>query len=72
MEMEKIIGLKELRNNTDKYVKEINKGNSFIVMRKSRPLFKISFPERDVWETVIDFTKTSKKSIPARNLLKYL
>ena len=71
--MEKIIGLKELRENVSKYAAEVDRGKSFIVMKKSKPLFKISQPENESeWETVVDFTKFSKKGISAKKLLNYL
>jgi antitoxin (DNA-binding transcriptional repressor) of toxin-antitoxin stability system len=70
----KLIGLKELRENTEKYISEINKGKSFIVLRKSKPLFIISPPDEDesVWENVIDFTKINKNGVSANLVLKRL
>lgn len=71
--MEKIVGLKDLRQNVEKYASEVKKGKSFIVMRRSKPLFKISPPEDDgVWETVVDFTKIKKGGVPAEDVLKAL
>ena len=53
-----IVGLKELRENIDKYISQVEKGDSFTVMRKSKPVFKISpLGESDMWETIADFTK---------------
>jgi antitoxin (DNA-binding transcriptional repressor) of toxin-antitoxin stability system len=40
--MTKIIGLKELRLNTESYIAQVKKGVSFIVMRKSEVVFLIS------------------------------
>jgi len=37
----KVVGLRELRENMDKYVERIGKGESFLVLRKSKPVFKI-------------------------------
>ena len=37
-----IVGLKELRENIDTYIEGVKKGRSFIVVRKSKPVFKIS------------------------------
>ena len=48
------IGLKDLRENIDKYAKLINKGESFVVMRKAEPWFKIAPLDEGVWEEVID------------------
>ena len=40
--MTKIIGLKELRLNTESYIAQVKKGNSFVVMRRSEVVFIIS------------------------------
>lgn len=70
--MQNIINLKELRQNVDKYAKQVQKGESFLVMKRSKPLFRISPAEGEGWETVIDFTKFRKDGIPARELLERL
>lgn len=69
-----IIGLKELRENVDTYIAQIERGQSFIVVRRSRPVFKIAPPDESAtqWETVVDFTEFYKEGIPARQLLKKL
>jgi len=68
--MEKIVGLKDLRLNVDKYAKEVAKGSSFVVMRQSKPLFKISpVDEEETWETVIDFTKVRKGGVPIEEII---
>lgn len=69
-----IIGLKELREHTDAFISEVEKGKSFIVVRRSKPVFKIAPPnESDTqWETVVDFTEFYKEGIPAGQLLKKL
>ena len=68
------MGLKELRENMGKYASLIKKGRSFIVVKRSRPLFKISSIDEDdgLWETVVDFTKLRKGGIPAEELLSRL
>ena len=40
--MPNIIGLKELRQNMPHYAQKVQKGQSFIVVKQSKPLFKIS------------------------------
>ncbi len=81
--MTKIIGLKDLRLNTESYISQVKKGDSFIVMKRSEPAFKISpyqFEEVDEkeddkgWKTMIDFTKLTKngKGIEAGKLLSLL
>jgi len=68
-----ILGLKELRENMDKYVSLIKKGRSFIVVKKSKPVFKLVSPEsEDQWEPVADFTTINKKGIPAEKILQAL
>jgi len=74
MKTQHILGLKELRENMQKYASRVGKGESFIVVKKSKPLFKISSVDEDegLWETVIDFTKLRKGGIPADELLARL
>lgn len=69
-----IIGLKELRENADTFISQIEKGKSFIVVRRSKPIFKIVPPDEtdDAWETVINFTEFYKDGVPAGQLLKKL
>jgi len=69
-----IVGLKELRENMEKYASLVKKGKSFIVVKRSKPLFKISSIDEDdgLWETVIDFTRLRKGGIPAEELLDRL
>ena len=69
-----ILGLKELRENMQKYASRVGKGESFIVVKKSKPLFKISSIDEDegLWETAIDFTKIRKGGISAKELLAKL
>lgn len=67
---EKTVGLKELRRNINKYAEAVKNGEEYIVMRKSTPLFKLSTPDyEEEWETVLDFTKFSKKGLPLEELL---
>jgi len=70
---EKIVGLRELRENFDRYISEAAKGRSFIVVRRSKPVLKISSPaDEGLWETVIDFTKFKKGGLPIGELLARL
>lgn len=72
--MKNIVGLKELRENVDIYISEVQKGKSFIVVRRSKPVFKIASPDESdtQWETIVDFTEFCKEGIPAGQLLKKL
>ena len=69
--MENIVGLKELRQNIEKYAARVQKGESLIIMRRSKPLFRIT-PVEDEWETVVDFTKIRKGGVPLEELLSRL
>ena len=69
--MESIIGLKELRQNVDKYAKKIQAGEEIIVVRRSKPLFKLTSPEKE-WEEVIDFTKIKKGGVDIKEILSRL
>ena len=72
--MKNLVGLKELRENVDTYISEVKKGKSFIVVRRSKPIFKIAPADEadELWETVIDFTGFYQDGIPARQLLRKL
>lgn len=73
--MEKIIGLKEFRNNADAYADKVKTGQSFIVVKRSKPIFKISPITEDnepEWEEVIDFTKITKGGVKIQDLLARL
>lgn len=71
--MEKVIGLKELRENAESYITQIEKGESFVVIRKAKPIFKIVPPEtEEQWETIADFTKINKNGVSAKKILSEL
>jgi antitoxin (DNA-binding transcriptional repressor) of toxin-antitoxin stability system len=71
-----IIGLKEFRQNADKYISRISKGESFTVLKRSHPVFKMTPVDEYVdedddgnWETVVDFTKIKKGGVPAEDVI---
>lgn len=72
--MEKIVGLKDLRQNMASWASKAQKGESFIVVKQSKPLFKVvPIGEDDgVWEEVIDFTKIKKGGVNINELLARL
>lgn len=70
--MKKLINLKEFREHVSKYEARVQKGDSFVVMRRSKPLFRISPVEEEGWETVIDFTKFRKGGMPVDVVIKAL
>lgn len=74
--MTTIIGLKELRENTEKYIGAVGRGRSFTVVRRSRPIFKVmpvdKWGDEGEWETILDLTKGKDRKITAGQLLSYM
>ena len=68
--MDKIVGLKEFRNNVEAYVRRVNRGHKFVVLKRGKPVFEISPVGPNVWEEVIDFTKIRKGGVNIKELLK--
>jgi len=57
------------------YEKKIAAGESFVVFKKSKPIFRISPVDQDhedLWEEVIDFTKIQKSGVNISDLLARL
>ena len=68
-----IVGLKELREDMETYIARVDQGESFTVVRRSRPVFKIAPVDEDSgWETVVDFTQIDKKGVLAEEVLAAL
>lgn len=70
-----IIGFKDFRINSGKYLDKVKRGQSFLVMQRSKPVFGMvpvdEWGDEGHWKTLIDFTKIYKgKGIPADELLK--
>jgi len=71
-----IVGLKELRENMDSYISGVQKGRSFIVVRRSQPIFRLApvdiWGDDGVWETVVDLTKIKKGGVPIDDVIASL
>ncbi|MEK7645187.1 MAG: type II toxin-antitoxin system prevent-host-death family antitoxin [Patescibacteria group bacterium] len=71
-----IIGLKELRENMEKYISEVEKGRSFVVVKKSKPAFKMvpvdEWGDEGVWKTLVDFTQIDPKGVHIDEVLASL
>lgn len=66
----KIIGLKVLREKMAEYATKVQNGESFIVVKQSKPLFKIGpIDEEESWKSLIDFTKIKKGGVPIGEVL---
>ena len=70
--MENIITLRNLREKMVEYSEKVSQGQSFIVFKKSKPIFKISPIKDELWEEVIDFTKITKGGVDIESLLSRL
>jgi len=70
--MQNIVGLKELRENVAKYAQKVANGESFVVFKQSKPLFKITPVDEEDWEEVIDFTKLRKGGVDIDDILSRL
>ncbi len=66
-----IIGLKEFRLDTEKYINQIEKGASFAVVKQPKPVFRLNQIEEE-WETSADFSHLLGGGISGRELLKAL
>ena len=68
-----MIALKDLRLNMDKYATKVRDGESFIVLKQSKPIFKIvPLNNEEKWEEVINFAKIKKGGVDVDELLSYL
>lgn len=74
MAAKNIIGLKELRENTETYIKRVNRGESITVVRRSTPLFRLTPVDTEElgWVPVADFTTLDEAGVSARDILASL
>lgn len=69
--METIVGLKELRQNFEKYAVLVKKGKTLIVVKRSKPVFRLA-PLEEEWEEVVDFTKIRRGGVSIKDILSRL
>ena len=78
--MDNIVNIKELRLNMDKYVNAVAHGKSFLVMKRSKPVFQLNPVPEEIdlkddgpgWKTIVDFTKIRKGGVPAEEVISTL
>lgn len=74
--MNTIIGLKELRQNAETYIKKVGRGDSFIVVRRSKPIFKIvpvdEWGDSGKWDELLPLKKYYPRGIDPAALLAML
>jgi len=68
----KTVSLKELREDVAGYAAKVQKGASFVVIKRSKPLFKIAPVEDEQWEEVVDFTKIRRGGVSIDEVLARL
>jgi len=69
---EEIVGVKELRQNLEQYIAQIAKGKSFMVIRRSKPVFNITpVNSEENWEEAVDFTKIKKGGVKIEGILSF-
>jgi len=69
--MEEIVGLKELRQNINKYVEKVKEGKNILVLRRSKVLFRV-VPADEEWEKVTDFTELKRGGVDIEEVLSRL
>lgn len=75
-EAQSIIGLKDLRENMGSYISGVGRGKSYIVVRRSMPIFKVSpvdvWGDEGIWETALDFRKIDPRGVSAGEVIAAL
>lgn len=67
------VSLKELREQFPKYIDAIAKGQSFTVVKRSKPIFQISpIADDGNWQTIVDFTQITKQGVSTDSVLAAL
>lgn len=78
--MSTFIGIKDFRRSLTQVAKATEKGQQFIVMRRSKPAFMVvPYPKQEEtldlpgWKTMVDFTEGGKKSgVSADELIEFI
>ena len=72
--MAETIELGELKEHVGRYAARAQRGESFVVSDRSRPIFKITpvNAHEEDWEEVIDFRKIKKGGVKLSDLLARL
>ena len=73
MKTSNTVSLKQLREEFPKYIDAVEKGQSFIVIKRSKPIFQIGPVADDGhWQTIADFTEIDSKGVALDDILKEL
>ncbi len=67
------VSLKQLREQFPKYIDAIAQGQSFIVVKRSKPIFQINpVADEGRWQTIADFTEIDEHGVSADKVLAAL
>jgi prevent-host-death family protein len=73
MKTSSTVSLKQLREEFPKYIDAVEKGQTFTVLKRSKPIFQIGPVADDgQWQTIADFTAIQAQGVPADDILKQL
>jgi antitoxin (DNA-binding transcriptional repressor) of toxin-antitoxin stability system len=73
MKTSNTVSLKKLREEFPKYIEAVGKGQSFTVIKRSKPIFQIGPVTDDgQWQTIADFTEIDPKGVTLDDILKEL
>ena len=72
--MSTVIELKDLKENVNRYAARVQRGESFVVSKQSKPIFKITpmSENGEQWEEAIDFRKIKKGGVKLSEVLARL
>jgi prevent-host-death family protein len=69
----KTVSLKELREHFPDYIEAISRGQSFTVVKRSKPIFQIGpVSDEGTWQTIADFTQIDQQGVSADDILAQL
>lgn len=67
------VSLKELREQFPKYIDAVAKGQSFTIVKRSKPIFQIGpVSDEGSWQTIADFTSIKEQGVSADEILAAL
>lgn len=67
------VSLKDLREQFPKYIEAVANGQSFTVVKRSKPIFQINpISDEGSWQTIADFTEIDRLGVSADDILAQL
>jgi prevent-host-death family protein len=73
MKTSNTVSLKQLREEFPKYIDAVEKGQSFTVIKRSKPIFQIGPVADDgQWQTIADFTEIDTNGVALDDILREL